>query len=100
MRPIATRCAESASEVEAALTAHFGAKVALVLVVDGDSTGGAPAAPAGPGAPPPPGDGGADELDEEDPADLVAASGDETDHLSAAEARLLEAFPGTSEVAE
>ena len=94
------RCAESASEVEAALTAHFGAKVALVLVVDGDSIGGAPAAPAGQGAPPPPGDGGADELDEEDPADLVPASGDETDHLSAAEARLLEAFPGTSEVAE
>ncbi len=94
------RCAESASEVEAALTAHFGAKVALVLVVDGDTTGGVPAAPAGPGAPPPPGDGGEDELDEEDPADLVAASGDETDHLSAAEARLLEAFPGTSEVAE
>ena len=94
------RCAESASEVEAALTAHFGAKVALVLVVDGDGTGGAPAAPVGQGAPPPPGDGGADELDEEDPADLVAASGDETDHLSAAEARLLEAFPGTSEVAE
>jgi DNA polymerase-3 subunit gamma/tau len=94
------RCAESASEVEAALTAHFGAKVALVLVVDGDSTGGAPAASAGPGAPPPPGDDGADELDEEDPADLVPASGDETDHLSAAEARLLETFPGTSEVAE
>ena len=94
------RCAESASEVEAALTAHFGAKVALVLVVEGDTTGGVPAAPAGPGAPPPPGDGGEDGLDEEDPADLVAASGDETDHLSAAEARLLEAFPGTSEVAE
>ena len=46
------RCAESASEVEAALTAHFGAKVALVLVVDGD--GSRPvraAAPVGPGSP-------------------------------------------------
>jgi hypothetical protein len=39
-------------------------------------------------------------LDDEDPADLVAISGDEADHASAAEARLLEAFPGTSEVAE
>ncbi len=95
------RCAESASEVEAALSAHFGAKVALVLVVDGDSSpGAAAAAPAGPGAPPSPRDNGADELEEEDPADLVPASGDETDHLSAVEARLLEAFPGTSEVAE
>jgi hypothetical protein len=40
------------------------------------------------------------ELEVEDPADLVPASGDDTDHQSAAEARLLEAFPGTSEVAE
>jgi DNA polymerase III subunit gamma/tau len=95
------RCAESTSEVEAALAAHFGAKVSLVLVVDGDSTAGpAAAAPVRPGAPPSPRDNGADELEEEDPADLVPASGDETDHLSAAEARLLEAFPGTSEVAE
>jgi hypothetical protein len=41
-----------------------------------------------------------DDFDEEDPADHVPASDDGTDHLSAAEARLLEAFPGTSEVAE
>ena len=87
--------------MEAALSAHFGAKVALVLVVDG---GQQPRrgcrGPGRPGCPSVPRDNGADELEEEDPADLVPASGDETDHLSAAEARLLEAFPGTSEVAE
>ena len=95
------RCAESASEVEAALTAHFGAKVALVLVVDGDSSRRCARGPGRPGRPAAPAaTTAADELDEEDPADLVPASGDETDHLSAAEARLLEAFPGTSEVAE
>jgi DNA polymerase III subunit gamma/tau len=100
------RCAESAAQVEAALSAHFGTKVSLVLVVDGDTTAGAPTAPVRPAAPAPPHNGGAaeleelEELGEEDPADLVPASGDDTDHLSAAEARLLQAFPGTSEVAE
>jgi hypothetical protein len=100
------RCAESAAEVEAALAAHFGTKVSLVLVVDGDGDGdgdGAARRPEGPvptGPPPSPPASGVDELEVEDPADLVPASGDDTDHLSAAEARLLEAFPGTSEVAE
>jgi hypothetical protein len=94
------RCAESASQVEAALSAHFGAKVSLVLVVDGDGPGGPPEGLTRPGAPPPPHDAGVDELEDEDPADLEPASGDESDHISAAEARLLEAFPGTSEVAE
>jgi hypothetical protein len=86
--------------VEAALTAHFGAEVSLVLVVDGDGPTGRPEGPVRTGPPSSPPDGGVDELEEEDPADLVPASGDETDHLSAAEALLLEAFPGTSEVAE
>jgi DNA polymerase III subunit gamma/tau len=94
------RCVESAAQVEAALSAHFGAQVTLVLVVDGDSPGSPPAAPVRSGAPSPPHDAGGDQFEEEDPADLVAASGDQSDHLSAAEARLLEAFPGTSEVAE
>jgi len=98
------RCAESAAEVEAALAAHFGTKVSLVLVVDGDGDGdGAarrPESPVPTGPPPSPPASGVDELEVEDPADLVPASGDGTDHLSAAEARLLEAFPGTSEVAE
>jgi DNA polymerase-3 subunit gamma/tau len=96
------RCAESAAEVEAALAAHFGTKVSLVLVVDGDGDGAArrPESPVPTGPPPSPPASGVDELEVEDPADLVPASGDDTDHLSAAEARLLEAFPGTSEVAE
>ena len=98
------RCAESAAEVEAALAAHFGTKVSLVLVVDGDGDGdGAarrPESPVPTGPPPSPPASGVDELEVEDPADLVPASEDDTDHLSAAEARLLEAFPGTSEVAE
>jgi hypothetical protein len=41
-----------------------------------------------------------DDADEVDPDDLVAATRVEIDEASAAEARLLEAFPGTSEVAE
>jgi len=94
------RCAESVSQVEAALSAHFGAPVTLALVVDGGSPGGPSAGVARPGAPPPPSDAGMADLEEEDPGDLMPASGDETDHMSAAEARLLEAFPGTSEVAE
>jgi DNA polymerase-3 subunit gamma/tau len=94
------RCAESVAQVEAALSAHFGAPVTLALVVDGDSPGGPSAGVTRPGAPPPPSDAGMANLEEEDPGDLMPASGDETAHLSAAEARLLEAFPGTSEVAE
>jgi hypothetical protein len=94
------RCAESVAQVEDALTAHFGADVSLVLVVDGDGAAGRPASPVPAGPPPSPPDGGVNELEVEDPADLVPASGDDTDHQSAAEARLLEAFPGTSEVAE
>jgi hypothetical protein len=94
------RCAELAPQVEAALTAHFGTSVTLVLVVDDGSAGGSagpmrtnPMAPHDNG-------GDADQLEGEDPADLVAMSGDDADHVSAAEARLLEAFPGTSEVAD
>jgi len=93
------RCAELAPQVEEALTAHFGVPVSLVLVVD---DGGAGAPPRRDVASPPaepaargPGDLG--DLDDEDPADLVAATVDGLDQASAAEARLLEAFPGTSE---
>jgi hypothetical protein len=35
-----------------------------------------------------------------DPEELVAATSGDVDEASAAEARLLETFPGTSEVAE
>jgi DNA polymerase III subunit gamma/tau len=93
------RCAELAPQVEEALTAHFGVPVCLVLVVDDGSTGAPPrrddASPRAEPAVPGPGDLG--DLDDEDPADLVAATVDGLDQASAAEARLLEAFPGTSE---
>jgi hypothetical protein len=101
------RCTELASQVEAALTTHFGVPVRLVLVVDGG--GGDPAVPvdapssprrpSGSAALPVPLDDSIDEADEEDPEVLVAATRGEVDEASAAEARLLETFPGT-EVAE
>jgi hypothetical protein len=95
------RCAELAPQVEAALTAHFGAPVSLVLVVD-DGTGalaprGLPASRAELSGPLP---GEFEELGEEDPADLMAASVEGPDQASAAEARLREAFPGLSEESE
>jgi hypothetical protein len=104
------RCTELAPQVEAALTAHFGAPVRLVLVVDGGNPGGEtggptaapsrPDGPAGPAAPSTSRDTHLEEADEVDPEELVAATRGEIDEESAAEARLLEAFPGTSEVAE
>jgi hypothetical protein len=104
------RCTELASQVEAALSAHFGAPVRLVLVVDGGSPGGeaggpaaAPPRPDGPVVPPAPlnpHDIHLEEADEVDPEELVAATTGEINEESAAEARLLETFPGTSEVAE
>ena len=96
------RCADLVPTVEAALAAHFGTPVTLVLDVD-DAT--APAAGAAPGRPTPGGaDSGAgandDEMDHVDPADLLHDAPDApADQASAAEARLLEAFPGASEVA-
>ena len=99
------QCAEQQPVVEAALSDHFGTKVTLVL--DIDDTGTPPA--AGPGPSPAasgrPGGGGAtaqpppvDEDEYVDPSELI----DDTvsDQASAAEARLLQAFPGASEVAE
>jgi hypothetical protein len=103
------RCTELASQVEAALTAHFGTPVRLVLVVDGGGSGGdpgergeqpsSPRRPSGSAAPLIAQDSSMDEADEEDPEVLVANTRGEIDEASAAEARLLEAFPGT-EVAE
>ena len=84
--------------MEAALTAHFGVPVCLVLVVDDGSAGAPPRRDvASPPAEPAAGPGDLGDLDDEDPADLVAATVDGLDQASAAEARLLEAFPGTSE---
>ena len=98
------QCAEQQPVVEAALSEHFGTKVKLVLDIDDSGTpqaarpGPSPAAgrPRGgdatAAAPP------VDEDEYVDPSELI----DDTvsDQASAAEARLLHAFPGASEVAE
>jgi DNA polymerase-3 subunit gamma/tau len=107
------QCAEQQPLVEAALAAHFGAPVRLVLVIDESAPpperAPAPAAPSEREAPagamrpsgrrsaaPPPAE--PDEVIEEvDPSEFVDAAGDE-EQASEAEARLLEAFPGASEV--
>jgi DNA polymerase III subunit gamma/tau len=108
------QCAEQLPLVEAALSEHFGTPVALVLVIDESTAppGRAPepaAAVAAVGASgrggrrsttaqaPPPSEGPApDDFDEVDPAEFEATGG--ADQASEAEARLLEAFPGASEV--
>jgi len=99
------QCAEQQPVVEAALSEHFGTKVKLVLDIDDSATpqaarpGPSPAASGRPRggdatAPAPP----VDEDEYVDPSELI----DDTvsDQASAAEARLLHAFPGASEVAE
>jgi hypothetical protein len=100
------QCAEQLSIVESALEQHFGTKVKLVLVVDDE-------------APPPRAgatasrrdtstradgvdrEGSGDEVEEAqdiDPSDLAASPEAGEDQASAAQARLMEAFPGASEV--
>ncbi len=108
------QCAEQLPLVEAALTQHFGTPVTLVLDIDESTAppGRAPE-PAGVAAvgasgrggrrsataqAPAPSEGPApDDFDEVDPAEFEGVAGD-TDQASEAEARLLEAFPGASEV--
>jgi hypothetical protein len=99
------RCKELAPQVEAALSAHFGLPVLLVLVVEagqeGPSTAGASVS-----APKPSYDGGNGpsahaevEFEEEDAEEFQSVRTVE-DHQSAAVDRLLQAFPGTSEIDE
>ena len=94
------RCAELVPTVEAALAAHFGTLVTLVLDVDeaGPPAVGTPSRPAAPRGG---GDHGRDaDVDDVDPAEFLEHTPDAgADQESAAEARLLEAFPGASEVA-
>jgi DNA polymerase III subunit gamma/tau len=102
------QCAEQQALVEAALTDHFGTKVTLVLDIDdtvappaarsgpspaasGRPSGAAPPGPKPPGPKPP-----VDDVEDVDPHELMQ---DTTDQASAAEARLLQAFPGASEEA-
>ncbi len=101
------RCVEMTPTVEQKLSAHFGAPVKLVLEVDAarlrrpdraaSAASGSPGAPRSAGVP----GGPADEPEAEaiDPADFAADGPNaEADQESEAQARLLEAFPGASEV--
>jgi DNA polymerase-3 subunit gamma/tau len=96
------RCQDRVAEVEAALTAHFATPIRLVLVVDSPgasaSGNGAPPAPSNDG---PAGTGDAidDVLDDEDPAVFDTAQGADEQQASAVD-RLLQAFPGASEIVE
>ena len=99
------QCAEQQALVEEALSDHFGTRVALVL--DIDDTVAPPVARAGPspaasgrtsGAVPAPAAAPVDDVEDIDPSELMEDTS--TDQASAAEARLLQAFPGASEVAE
>ena len=97
------RCTDLAPSVEGALTAHFGTPISLDLVVDEGNAGPTPSAPKTPEEGPPPLDATADDPDVidpdgVDPHDFRAATSGEVDQASAAEARLLDAFPGASEV--
>jgi hypothetical protein len=105
------QCAEQLPIVEDALERHFGTKVKLVLVVD-DEAAPPPTPPRDTAARPnstartkgsnreehaPPRDD--DDFHALDPSDLAASTGDAAeDEASAAQARLMQAFPGASEV--
>jgi DNA polymerase-3 subunit gamma/tau len=94
------KCMQLASEVEAALSAHFQTSVRLTLVVDagsGISQRNEPApSPEARHEPPLVDDA---DFDEVDPDELKAAPPAE-DHQASAVDRLLQAFPGASEVEE
>jgi DNA polymerase III subunit gamma/tau len=95
------QCAEQQALVEQALGAHFGTPIKLVLVID-DAAAPPDRAAAGRSTDAPGSEtaildeaGDADEIDPEDLEDLE----DSPDEAAAAEARLMQAFPGASEVA-
>jgi hypothetical protein len=94
---------EKRAEVEAALAAHFGARVGLRLVLDQTGAGGTAAVSGtalGGSAEPPPYEGPLpdhppdDEVSSEEFAQLEAAP----DAPASAEALLFQAFPGTEEI--
>ncbi len=90
------QCAEQKALVEEALTNHFGTAVTLVLQIDDAAPAAArpapaPSARAAPAPPPPP-----DDMEDMDPHELMEDAS--SDQASDAEARLLQAFPGASEV--
>jgi hypothetical protein len=96
------KCLERVTEVEAALGAHFGTPVRLVLIVDGvdggTTNGAAPNLTARPSPTSEP-EGALEDLEDEDPEVLDSVQGGE-DHQASAVDRLLQAFPGASEVAQ
>ncbi len=96
------RCRELAPDVEAALSARFETPIRLVLVVEGDGGGSTitpiPSLPDAGNSPTSAGEPAA-ELDEEDPEVLLTVPIVD-DHQSAAVDRLLQAFPGASEIVE
>jgi hypothetical protein len=101
------RCAEMVRTVEDKLTAHFGTPVTLILDVDDSApavgSGGGAVRPAEP--PSSSGRGRAAPVDEEpadyaDFAEATDAGAGPGDQASEAEARLLQAFPGASEVTD
>jgi hypothetical protein len=103
------QCAEQLSIVESALERHFGTKVKLVLDID-DEAASPPvrgtgsrrdiATRASSGGREDPGD--VEEVHDLDPSELVDEEVDDQeggeDQASAAQARLMQAFPGASEV--
>jgi DNA polymerase-3 subunit gamma/tau len=104
------QCAEQLPIVEEALERHFGTKVKLVLEVD-DEAAPPPARGADPaarrdtatrargGAPDDPIDNEVvDDLRDIEPSDLADDGGNGEDEASAAQDRLMQAFPGASEV--
>ncbi len=80
------------------MSKHFGTPIHLVLVVDQGST--EVALPKAPASNSPSGQSESIEVDEIDFDDVRMATATDVDEASAAEARLLEAFPGAAEVAE
>ncbi len=84
------QCADQVTIVEAAISDHFGTPVRLVLTID-DDTGPPPRTVSSAGSPLQ----APDEFDDDmDPSAMT----DDDDVVSEAEARLLQAFPGASEV--
>jgi hypothetical protein len=88
------QCERKRAEVEAAIAEHFGSRLSMRLVVDEPGSAGAraPAPPSEPPASPSP----AHDLDELDDLDLDG--GEVADSTSIATARVLDAFPGATEV--
>ena len=95
------RCAEMVGTVEEKLSAHFGTPITLILDVDDASPPGGGTPVRKPEAPNAGSPGHAAHTDD-DPADyseyVEGADADAGDQAQEAEARLLQAFPGASEV--